>query len=572
MANTPPPNIKDARLKSEVKEVVENCQLDNLILDREVQINISGERDSAGNYLAEREIDVVAKFPHGGKKILLFFECENSGGASGIKKEYRNYDADINNIQQNRSSIHVVNSSDKTIQSRHIADVDLIRVCFVYGAKFPESSLQVCLKEAANYGFLVWSHLALLYYRRISSILRQWTKYELFKDFSLQLETVTTVPINAMEVKQKGKTMYLGRIHPGQLLKIAYVVRRASEKTYAYQRMLSKDRIDAIGEFLSSANPQSFLPNAVIAVFDSDPKVRGVLRYDAARQELTVPMMYCSAWIIDGQHRTYGFLGTVYEEWTPEKFEPFDLPVILFTDLPEVVRTQTFININYYQKRIKSGLLCDLTALTKDLQHKLTWPSLLGRQLNDKSGSPLRNKVKVSELHAGRPISLSSLVQYGLLETLLGYKPKSASYSGPLFTYAAFDRSASLDSEGNQRAFHRHVKLLIRFLEGVRKATETSDPQTDPWRNTGDYALLRPTGINALFMVLAKILQKNPDGGVDFDRYLRPLRHVSFRRNYVAKKGGGWKGFRGFANTMIKRLNHGKRKNRLSLYGEKEKV
>jgi hypothetical protein len=109
-------------------------------------------------------------------------------------------------------------------------------------------------------------------------------------------------------------------------------------------------------------------------------------------------------------------------------------------------------------------------------------------------------------------------------------------------------------------------------LEGARKNTETGDPRTDPWQNTRDYALLRPTGINAIFMVLAKALQQYPDAGIDFDRYLRPLRSVSFKRNYVARKGGGWKGFRGFANTIIRRLNRGKRRNRLSLYGEKEKI
>jgi len=366
--------------------------------------------------------------------------------------------------------------------------------------------------------------------------------------------------------------MYLGCIHPGQLLKIAYVVRRASQKTYAYQRLLNKDRINAIGEFISSPSPQAFLPSAVIAVFDSDSQVRASLKYDAEKQELTVPLMYCSAWMIDGQHRAYGFLGTKYEEWTEEKFESFDLPVILFAELDPVVQTETFININYYQKRIKAGLLCDLTTLTKDLQHKLTWPSLLGSELNSDSGSPLRNKVKVSELHGRRPIGLSSLAQYGLLETLLGYKEKTHSYTGPLFNYAHFDRSAPFASEANQRAFRRQTTLIIRFLRGVHRNTKKPNPQADPWQNTSDYALLKPTGINALFMLLAKILQKHPNAGLDFDNYLKPLRSVIFKRNYVAKKGGGWKGFRGFANTMIKKVNKREKNNPLMLYGEKEKI
>jgi DGQHR domain-containing protein len=562
---------KDSRLKGEVKEIIENCRLDNLILDREVQINIRGDRDDAGNnYLAEKEIDVVAKFSYSGKKILLLFECENSQG-SEARKEYKAYNVDINDIKSHRESIRVINSADGEIQSRHFADVDIIRVCFVYGASFSDGALQTCLREAKKHDFQVWSSAALLYYRKVSSILGSWTKYELFKDFSLELESRATFKIKAMEIQQKGTKMYLGRIHPGLLLKIAYVVRRASKKTYAYQRLLNKNRIDAIGEFISSPSHQSFLPSAVIAVFDSDKRVQELLQYDAKREELTVPLMYCSAWMIDGQHRAYGFLGTKYENWTTEDYEPFDLPVVLFKSLDAVVQTQTFININYHQKRIKSGLLCDLMALTEDLQHKLTWPSLLGHELNHDDGSPLHRRVKVSELDTG-PIGLSSLVQYGLLETLLGYKERSQTYSGPLFDYARFDLSEPFKSESNQRAFRRQTTLLIRFLRAVQKNTQKTDPQIDPWQNTKEYALLKPTGVNALFMVLAKILQRHPDASFDFEKYLKPLQSAKFKRDYVSKQGGGWKGFRGFANTMIKKLNKGKRKNRLALYGEKEKI
>jgi DGQHR domain-containing protein len=465
--------MKDARLKKEVNEIVENCRLDGLILDREVQINITGDKDAAGNLLTEKEIDVVAKFTYGGKKVLLLFECEDSVSATGVKAHYKQYSSDAKSIFDNRSNINVVKSTDNQLQSRHFKDIDMVRVCFAYGDNFPESAYQTCLREAKPHSFLVWNHLAVTYYRKMSSILTSWTKYELFKDFGLDLEGTSTFTINALEVNQKGKKMYLGSIHPGQLLKIAYVVRRASEKTYAYQRMLNKDRINAIGEFISSSDAQSFLPNAVIAVFDADQKVQGVLSYDSVKHELTVPMMYCSAWIIDGQHRAYGFLGTIYEEWSAGKFEPFDLPIILFSELPDVVQTQTFININYFQKKIKTGLLCDLMALTKNLQHKLTWPSLLGRELNHVARSPLLNRVKISELQGGRPIGISSLVSYGLLETLLGHRPKSGLYSGPLATFAPIDRNAPFDSTDNQKAFNKQLQLLIRFLQGVQTNTKT---------------------------------------------------------------------------------------------------
>jgi len=565
--------MKDARLKTGVRQLLQNCHLDNLIVDQEVQINFGGDKDDAGNLLTEKEIDVVARFSYGGKKILLLFECEDSRSAAGVKRHYREYNNDIAAISARKDKIHVINSADRRFRSKHFKDVDFLRVCFAYGSSFPDQSYQVCLRQAKPHSFLVWNHFALTYYQNISSILGKWTKYELFKDFGLNLEGGSTFTINALELRQKGKTMYLGMIHPGLLLKIAYVVRRASERTYAYQRMLSSDRIATIRSFISSQDPQSFIPNAVIVVLDADPGIQRLVHFDANERRLTIPTAYCSAWIIDGQHRAYGFLGTRYEAWTQERHRPFDLPVIIFTHLREPLQTQTFININYFQKRIKSDLLCDLTALTKDLRHKLTWPSLIGRALNEFDNSPLRGRVKVSELHHGRPISLSSLAQYGLLETLLGFRQKSGTYAGPLFSLAPFNSRRRFAAQANGKAFEKQVQLLIRFLKGVQRNTQSTNVGADPWQNVNDYSLLKPTGINALFMVLGRILQKHPDGGVDFDLFLRPLRSASFRRDYVAKMGGGWKGFRGLANAMIRKLNRNKgRKNLLALYGKKEKV
>jgi DGQHR domain-containing protein len=564
--------LKDTQLKTTVREILENCRLDDLIVDREVQFSFTGETDNKGNFLTEKEIDVVARFSYRGKKILCLFECSDSNAAARVRKRYREYKADVSAFSDARDRIRVIRSTDTRLQGRHFKDIDLVRTCFVYGASLPDKSYQICVREAKRHSFLVWNHRALTYYQKISSVLGKLTRYELFKDFNLGLEGSSTIAIRAIRMKQKNKTMYLGAIHPGLLLRIGYVVRRASERTDAYQRMLNKQRIAAIGEFISSSDPQCFLPNAVIVVVDRS--IRSLVHFHEDRQELTLPLSYCSAWMIDGQHRAYGFLGTRYEDWTEDRYKPFDLPIIVFLDLPEPLQTQTFININYFQNRIKSNLLCDLTTLTKDLRHKLTWPSLIGRELNELKDSPFKDKVKVSELDYGRSISLSSLAQYGLLETLLGFRARETlTYSGPLFSYAPFNHTKRFDSPTNQAAFHAQVALLVRFLDAVRRNTAKSDARTDPWRNTRAYSLLRPTGVNALLMVLARILKKHADAGLNLETFLRPLRSVSFKRDYVARKGGGWKGFRGLANVMITRLNKTANPgDRLALYGTKEKM
>ncbi len=102
--------------------------------------------------------------------------------------------------------------------------------------------------------------------------------------------------------------------------------------------------------------------------------------------------------------------------------------------------------------------------------------------------------------------------------------------------------------------------------------TKSSDPNKDPWSRTKEYSLLKPAGINALLLVLARIMEKYHDAKLDFDAYLKPLKKVSFKRDYVAKQGGGWKGFRSLANVILRKLNQAHKRDSLRLFGTKEKI
>lgn len=564
---------KDAKLKKEVDQIVSNCGLHNVKIDREVTLNLSGDVNAAGVLEPEVEIDVVVTFEENGKKNILLFECEDTNDAAGIKKEYRERASFIQDLKQKKYKIQIVGSKDNLITADAFSHIDNINGCYVYGEKFKTQSLKTAEKEANKHGFVVWGAPALKYYKKITSILKGWTKYELYKEFGFSFQKNRTEKLDAIKLVQKNQTegMFLAKIHPGQLLRIAYVVRRTSNKSFAYQRMLNKQRIQDIARFIESSVSSALLPNTLIIVFDGDPNIQADISYDDKKNKLSIPMEYCSAWIIDGQHRAYGFIGTRYEEWGGDQFESFDLPVVIFKNLEEVTQTQTFIDINYNQKKIKPDLLCDLATVTQDLDNKLTWVSLLGVELNRRSKSPLKEKVKVSEFDIGT-LSLSSLVKYGLLETLLGYKASSRDYTGRLNDYAPIKTGQPFLSTDNKSSFEKQIKLLERFLVAVKNNTTSADPNKDPWTNTKNYSLLRPTGINALFLLLSRIMEKYPTVSIDMDDFLKPLGNVDFSRSMVAEKGTGWKGFREFANEMIREVNKGKKKqDQLNSFGEKDK-
>jgi hypothetical protein len=238
-----------------------------------------------------------------------------------------------------------------------------------------------------------------------------------------------------------------------------------------------------------------------------------------------------------------------------------------------IPQNRTFVSINYNQKKIDPALLCDLATELPDLNNELTWPSLLVAELNKMD--PIKDNVRISELHKGRPISINSFARYGLLEGLLGWDGKTRTYKGPLQAYSPFHPKASVKSSINRASMKKQADVLRRYFAAVYQNTTSPDEKKDPWRNFRKYSLLKPTGINALLLTLSRLMEKYPrledDMGKDMQKYLKPLRLVKFDHTHVANLGGGWKGFRKLANLMLKKLSsaHGAS---LRLFGQRDKV
>jgi DGQHR domain-containing protein len=71
---------------------------------------------------------------------------------------------------------------------------------------------------------------------------------------------------------------------------------------------------------------------------------------------LTLPSVYRSAWIIDGQHRLYGYSGL------SDKYLDQSLFVLAFDKMDTFKEADLFITINHKQKSVPKGLLVALLA------------------------------------------------------------------------------------------------------------------------------------------------------------------------------------------------------------------
>ena len=200
--------------------------------------------------------------------------------------------------------------------------------------------------------------------------------------------------------KMGGETFYTFLIRPDELLKIAYVGHKASrdiENLETYQRMLQPRRLRKISEYINGGGK---FPTNIVVNLKADVRFEATANFgEEALGLLHLPPIYASAWIIDGQHRLYGYAyargaGGFNQDSTV-------LPVLAYQNLPADKEMNLFIDINSKQVKVSTGLLVELYA---DLHWGSSDPeeafqALLSRmasRLNSERTSPLYDRMVVT--------------------------------------------------------------------------------------------------------------------------------------------------------------------------------
>ena len=522
-------------LKNTIKKILENSDFDHV--DTEVNMDTSNNDGTV-----DLSIDVCAIY----KKTLFIFQCKNTGDIKGLKKEFTSIKQYGKNIRLGKSK--VLTSNNKLITTKNLKNIETIKYCYAFTKKLKNDAMR---KNVEKEKFIFWDDSAVKYYHRVSNILKQITKDEILKEFNMLQDVENIHKEPAVEIKQKNNSMYLLGMHPGLLLKIAYVYRRTNTKLDAYQRIIKKERIENISKFFN-AEKKLMLPNPVIIVFDESDKIQKEINY--SKNELTFPISHGSAWIIDGQHRIFGFKDHKhYKKWNVDSDDGFKIPVVVFKKLPLSEQHKTFVNINYNQKSIDSILFNDLSTIIQDLKHEITWPSLLVAKLNEKE--PWKKMIKVSEMDTKKSISISGFSKTVLLNTLLGYNKRDMTYSGVLYKIAKFDRTKSFNSNKNKSAFDRQVKILIKFFTIVREHVKDNNPKKDKWLNSKDFGLTKFTSVNALLLVLNALLERDNNFGMNLNKWVKAIDIINFKNEPLLEFGRGYPAMPKIANKIIKKMN-----------------
>jgi len=195
------------------------------------------------------------------------------------------------------------------------------------------------------------------YYQALVEHLNSAARYQLLGNL-LSKTTIKGMDerVPAIEGKMGNLTYYSFLIEPERLLKIGYVLHRNKanhDQMPTYQRLIKKERLKSIREYVNNGG---FFPNSLIISIDSKD---GKLRFEKAQQNLQgahsrvgtlyLPKEYQTAYIIDGQHRLYGYSDSKYASTDT-------LPVIAFVNLDKEKQVKMFMDINENQKPVSKTL------------------------------------------------------------------------------------------------------------------------------------------------------------------------------------------------------------------------
>lgn len=298
-------------------------------------------------------------------------------------------------------------------------------------------------------------------YDYINSLIKSYKSTAIYQFYGLMFKheriNKEKIRIPALKGTMGGHNYYMLSIEPAKLLKIGFVLHRTKVNTQitmpTYQRLLVPSRLKGIGEFIDKGG---YFPNTIIVNFDDSNKKNRIQFEQAAGGSddtktklgyLTIPNAYCIAYIIDGQHRVYGYAGSKYKDTNT-------IPVVAFDGLPSEEQLRIFMDINEHQKAVNPGLRLDLTE-------DLNWDS----PRLDSRLKALRSSI-IKQLGSGNNSVLSRKISIGEDSAKLAFKPFDTALS-----------QSSLLPKATSKEFTKHTDVCLYNTNCVDASKAMNDSQ-----------------------------------------------------------------------------------------------
>ncbi len=305
--------------------------------------------------------------------------------------------------------------------------------------------------------------------------------------------------IPAIQGEMGGHKYYSFSIEPERLFKIGYVLHRNEANKNmmpTYQRLIKKKRLSDVQKFI---NDGGYFPNSLIISIDSGGKG---LQFDMSSTKvegahsrlgiLHLPKRYRSAYIIDGQHRLYGYSDSDYASTD-------SIPVIAFVDLDRQEQIKLFMDINENQKAVPKTLRVTLNAdmLWDSDDHnerRQALRSKIAQMFGEEETSPLMGRVVIGEDEK----SLIRCITVEAIQTAL----KKCNFMTQFGKKNSIVKDGTFDVGENSGT----CDLLYPFLEGCLRYVKNE--VTEEWArgDSNDGMLTMNRGIQAVIRIINDIV------------------------------------------------------------------
>jgi DNA sulfur modification protein DndB len=340
----------------------------------------------------------------------------------------------------------------------------------------------------------------------------------IFKNERINLNDIEIPAING---KMGNKDYYMFSIEPSILLKMGFILHRtkANESEFpTYQRLLVPSRLKGITKFIDDGG---YFPNSIIINFNTkknkirfEPHSKGSSSKSRTGM-LKIPNAYGIAYIIDGQHRVYGYANSKY-------IANNTIPVVAFKGLDTIEQLEIFMDINQNQKAVSPSLRLDLEedlywdSDRADSRLKALRSSIIKKLANSES-SPLFNKISVGEDKATltfKPFT-TALSNSGLLPTAKGNKYIEDSIIGSIY---------DTNNQNHNEEMNKSKRKIVDFIIYCYEYVEQSFPEIynkDKYfivSNRGTFAFISLIGSLNKFETEKGNLNKNTNSKERFEK------------------------------------------------------
>ena len=383
-------------------------------------------------------------------------------------------------------------------------------------------------------GMALFDEDTVTYYTDLAGHLGACAKYQLYARLYANTKILGKFDNRVLAIKSKlGKYgCYSFAIDPARLLKLSYVLHHHptnNDLMPAYQRLIKKPRLIQIRKFIEEDN--GYFANSLIISIDTKGKGLVFERIksnipDGMSQVgvLHLPSKYCSAYVIDGQHRLYAYSGSKLARTQ-------SIPVVAFVDLQQREQLKLFMDINENQKSVPKSLRVTLNA-------DMLWDSPVPRErrqaiaskvaqlLEDDKNSKLYGRIIVGENETSKNRRVTVLaIQDALAKSgLLNIYGRNGD------TIVATGMLDLNDSDKTKDLIYDVMFLLFDHIyDTCTQAWEmTDDDFTILVTNRGIQAIIRTIGDILRFLVDNKYIEEPAKMGAediaqDILPYLSPL-------------------------------------------------